>query len=114
MATETNDLRQLAARISKGDSSAVPRFVQQLEPQLACMIRRIIRTGSTDSVVAQRVAAEAKPLSAAGLKGGNLIDEITGRICRAAVDGLRSGHAADRSFLDTVLGNRARERTTVR
>ena len=114
MQTETNDIRQLAARIRNGDSSAIAGFVKQLKPQLACMIRRVMRTGSIDTAVAQRIVAEAGQLSAQGLKDGVLVEEITGRICGAAVAGLRSAHADGRNIFETIVGTRVRAGTTIR
>ncbi len=114
MKAETTELRQLAARIRDGDSSAVIAFMKHLEPQMACIVRRVMRSGSAESTIAQRIVLEAGQLSAQGLKGGLLVHAIACRICRGAIAGLQSGRADERYFLDTVIESRGREVTTVR
>jgi hypothetical protein len=110
MQVRRTDLRQLAARIRTGDSSAADEFYKEIEPQVVRIIRRAIRVRETNSAVARRIEAELGRLifdgpNPAPVNWGSLIQEMTNRICRATIEGIRSERGNERNALDTVLGN---------
>ena len=110
MHSERQDLRQLAARIQTGDADAATQLVKEIEPQVRRMVRHVIRTRSSGTAFARRIAAEVGQLSAqAGCNGsdlGRLINEVSGRICNATIEGLRYANGEGRKILETMFGHR--------
>jgi hypothetical protein len=106
MKSDRPSLQVLAARIQAGDSVAAAQFLEEVRPQLIRIIRRVIRTGETGSAISRRITDEVRSSAATPLASvsGAVLNEISSRIGRATIEGIRSGQADSRNILETVLG----------
>jgi hypothetical protein len=107
MRSNRPSLQVLAARIRAGDDAAAVQFLEEVQPRLIRIICRVIRTGETDSAIARRISDEVRSSAMTPLTSVSapVINEISSRIGRATIEGIRSGQGVGHGILETVLGN---------
>ena len=87
MRDDTNELRRLAERVTRGNPGAAENFLSEIEPQVVRMVRRAMRAGAADTPFNRLVAAEARALAPrdAGTDPEELAGRIARRVCRAMI-----------------------------
>jgi hypothetical protein len=108
MDTSSPSLNQLAARIEGGDASAVTQFRRTFEPQMARVVGRALRSGSTATPLNRRIQEKARQLSRGnGLRPTRrldlLVELVTRAMCDSALERLRNAEPAHRMARETVL-----------
>lgn len=105
MREEAKRLFDLAERVGRGDGAAAGLLIQELEPRLTFIVRRVMRTRAPTSVLAERILSEAGRLtceSLAGPESEELIAQITHNICMALIDRLREDAEGWSTLRDTL------------
>jgi hypothetical protein len=103
------DLGTLAFRAGRGDRQAGATLRQQLEPQLARIVRCTLRSGRDSNPLAKRVLAEARRLTPKLQPSGqdapeHVVSFVVRRLCASLSTALAQTVQPKRWTLDTVLG----------
>jgi len=107
MSIEVNAFQRLAARVSRGDPGAGHELRQELEPHMARIVRRALRTSNPASPVARRIHAVASALasnhstpSASGREG--LVRQVAHSLCNSLLGRLQPSTGTAPALRDTV------------
>jgi hypothetical protein len=104
--SERNEVDVLLARAGRGDPAAVAQLRQQLEPDLARIVRRALKGGGMKTVSrlvlaeAGRVVRDPRGQSPGGCE--ELARQVAGRLCEAVLAGLRARPAGGQALQETV------------
>lgn len=106
-----NDLHDLEARVSQGDSRAEGELLNQLEPQMVCMVRRALRSKPSFSPLDRLIRAEIRRMTPwkehqPSPEEGGLVRQVAQRVCAAVIDRLRPQRTDPRSVHDTITTGR--------
>ncbi len=106
-----NDLSELEARVSRGDSRAEGELLNRLEPQMVCMVRRALRSRPSESPLDRLIRAEIRRMTPwknqqTSPEEGGLVRQVAQRVCAAVIDRLRPHRPDPRSMHDTITTGR--------
>jgi hypothetical protein len=97
---EPDGLRALAERVGRGDRAAAAQLFRELEPRVARMVRRVLRTRAATAPLAERIRTEALRLRRTG-RGGVAV-RVTRAICQSLVDELRAAPERWPALCETI------------
>jgi hypothetical protein len=111
MTNRSENLSELEARVSRGDSRAEGELLNQLEPQMVCMVRRALRSRPSQSPLDRLIRAEIRHLTQwknqpQSPEEGGLVRQVAQRVCAAVIDRLRPHRSDPRSIHDTITTGR--------
>jgi hypothetical protein len=111
MTFQNNNLSELEARVTRGDSRAEGELLSQLEPQMVCMVRRALRSRPSQSPLDRMIRAEIRHMNQSknlprSPEEGGLVRQVAQRVCAAVIDRLRPHRPDPRSIQDTVTAGR--------
>jgi len=111
MTYKNNDLSELEARVSRGDAGAEGELLNQLEPQMVCMVRRALRSRPSQSPLDRLIRAEIRRMTPwqnqqPSPEEGGLVRQVAQRVCAAFIDRLRPQRPDPRSVHDTITAGR--------
>jgi len=111
MTNRTNNLSDLEARVSRGDSRAEGELLNQLEPQMVCMVRRALRSRPSQSPLDRLIRAEIRHMTQwknqpQSPEEAGLVRQVAQRVCAAVIDRLRPQRSDLWSIHDTVTSGR--------
>ena len=106
-----NDLSELEARVSRGESGAEGELLSKLEPQMVCMVRRALRSRPSESPLDRLIRAETRRVNphknqSASPEEGGFVRQVAQRVCAAVIDRLRPHQPDPRSVHDTITTGR--------
>ena len=105
MKQELARLRVLAVRVGAGDRTAATELLCRLEPRVLRIVRRVLRRGSGNSLLAVRISREAQQVAATcGPDQDQVVSMVTRNICAALIDQLRAAPDCWPILRDTILG----------
>jgi hypothetical protein len=92
MLRSNNPFAMLADRAETGDSSAQSDLRRKLEPEMICIVRRVIQQGNAHTAMDRRILAEARRLGldTAGAEIDLLIRKVASSVSNLFVDRLRA------------------------
>jgi hypothetical protein len=107
MIDKSKRLRDLQARVSRGDTAAEGELRKELEPWMVLMVRRAMRLPGDGSPLEVLVQAELARLAAfpedrQAAENPGLVRQIAQRICSTMIDRLRLTPAGYRGQRDTI------------
>ena len=111
MTSTHNDLSELEARVSRGDSGAEGELLIKLEPQMVCMVRRALRSRPSETPLDRLIRAEIRRVTPwkdqpASPEEGGFVRQVAQRVCAAVIDRLRPHRPDSRSVHDTITTGR--------
>jgi hypothetical protein len=99
---EADRLHALAVRIGRGDRAAAAELRRELEPGIVRMVRRVLRTRTAASPLAERILSEVRRLNRAGK--GAVAPRVARAICQSLVDELCATPDCWPALRDTIRG----------
>jgi hypothetical protein len=111
MTLKNNNLSELEARVSRGDSGAEGELLDQLEPQMVCMVRRALRSKPSQSPLDRLIRAEIRRMTPwkdhqPSPEEGGLVRQVAQRVCAAFIDRLRPQRPDPWTIHDTITTGR--------
>jgi len=93
----SKQLKELETRVSRGDPMAEGELLNELEPQMQCMVRRAMRTNRGNSPLERLIWMEINRLVPAPsqrpvFEDRGLVRQVAQRVCAAVIDRLRPSH----------------------
>jgi hypothetical protein len=100
-----NPLQVLAVRAGQGDRAALTELHQELEPSMAYIVRRAMRTRSGASPLTRQIRQTAQAVAAEPSRPSQgLVERITRCLSASLFGRLRAGVGRDHRQLETVHG----------
>jgi hypothetical protein len=96
----------LAVQVRSGEASAVAEFRQELAPRLTQVVRQVLRTRSSRSLLDRRILRELARARRAGepCSRRRLVARVVRRLCARVIARLRRHTPAPAGLQDTVRG----------